>query len=192
MHSFCLKTNAHISNAHINNCLGFLYRLVDLYAPKCADKIPTKTSTGSSSRFHSTISSILTKKPKLINRELYNPPTNAMVDEYFSYSFELDENFDILTWWKSHELQFSVLSKLAKDILVVPASTIASESAFSAGRRVLDEKRSSLAPDVVKICVCKKDWDQADKRQQGMKEDDSDGENDPWMTMDTSSESGQD
>ncbi|KAL8134655.1 hypothetical protein AgCh_009618 [Apium graveolens] len=61
---------------------------------------------------------------------------------------------------------------------VVPASTIASESAFSAGRRVLDEKRSSLAPDVVKICVRKKDWDQAAKRQQGRKNDDSDDEED--------------
>ena len=72
--------------------------------------------------------------------------------------------------------------------MVVPASTIASESAFSVGRRVLDEKRTSLALDVVKICVCKEDWDQAEKRQ-GLKEDDSDGEDDPWMPMDTSLES---
>ena len=55
---------------------------------------------------------------------------------------------------------------------------------------MLDEKKSSLAPNVVKICVCKKDWDQAQKRQQGKKEDDSDDEDDAWMTMDTSSESG--
>ncbi|KAL8113062.1 hypothetical protein AgCh_020403 [Apium graveolens] len=37
--------------------------------------------------------------------------------------------------------------------------------------------------------VCKKDWDQADKRQQERKED-SDDDDEPWMTMDTSSESG--
>lgn len=55
---------------------------------------------------------------------------------------------------------------------------------------MLDEKRSSLAPDSIKICVCKKDWGQAEKRQQGKKADDSDGEDDPWMIMDTSSESG--
>ena len=113
-----------------------------------------------------------------------------MIYEFFSYSYELNDDFDILTWWKNHESQFPILAKIAKDVFVVPASTIASESAFSAGRRVLDEKRSSLAPDVVKICVCKKDWDQAEKRQQGLKEDDSDGEDDVWMTMDTSSESG--
>ncbi|XP_074327325.1 uncharacterized protein LOC141665245 [Apium graveolens] len=58
------------------------------------------------------------------------------------------------------------------------------------GRRVLDEKRSNLAPDVVKIRVCKKDWNQAVKRQQGRKKDDSDDEEDTWMTMDTSSKLG--
>ena len=110
-----------------------------------------------------------------------------MLGEFFSYNYELNDDFEILTWWKNHESQFPVLAKIARDIFVVPASTIASESAFSAGRRVLDEKRSSLSPDVVKICVCKKDWDQAEKRQQGNKKDDED---DPWMVMDSSSESG--
>ena len=58
-----------------------------------------------------------------------------------------------------------VLAKIASDILVVPASTIASEPAFSAGRIVLDEKRSSLAPDFVEILVYRKDRDQAATKQ---------------------------
>ena len=150
---------------------------------------PKKTNT---SRFNSTISSILTKKQKCRMSTPSSVPSSSysMVREFFSYNYELDDDFSILTWWKNHENQFPILAKIARDILVVPASTIAFESAFSAGRRVLDEKRSSLAPDVVKICVCKKDWDQTQKRQQGMKEDESDDEDDAWMTMDTSSESG--
>ncbi|KAL2938773.1 putative AC9 transposase, partial [Bienertia sinuspersici] len=35
---------------------------------------------------------------------------------------------------------FPILARIAKDILTIPASTIAFESAFSASRRVLDEK----------------------------------------------------
>ena len=172
---------------YVTNCLGLLYRLVDIYAPKIQSSIPPKSSS-SVSRFNSTISSILSKKQKVRISESSSVPSSAfsMVREFFSYHYELNDDFEILTWWKNHELQFPVLAKIVKDILVVPASTIASESAFSAGRRVLDEKRSSLSPDVVKICVCKKDWDQAAKRQQGNKEDNSDGEDDPWMTMNTS------
>ncbi|KAL2893047.1 putative AC9 transposase [Bienertia sinuspersici] len=71
----------------------------------------------------------------------------------------------------------------------VPASIIASESAFSVGRRVLDEKRSRLSSESIEMCVCKKDWDQAEKRTQGLKEEEED-EDDPWMTLDTSDSGG--
>ena len=77
------------------------------------------------------------------------------------------------------------MAKIAKDILANPASTIASESTFSAGRRVLDEKRSRLAPDTIQMCVCKKDWDQADKRTQGLRNDNDQDADDPFMLMDT-------
>ena len=73
---------------------------------------------------------------------------------------------------KEKSVKFPILSRIAKDILAIPASTIASESAFSAGRRVLDEKRSRLAPHSIQICVCKKDWDQAEIRTQGLRNDD--------------------
>ena len=56
-------------------------------------------------------------------------------------------------------INFPILSRIAKDILVIPASTIASESAFSTSRRVLNDKRSRFAPHAIQICVCKKDWD---------------------------------
>ena len=177
---------------YVSNCLNLLHRLIDIYTPKTPNVVQPKSS--GASRFNSRISGILTKKQKVRISTTSTTSTQScstnMVREFFSYNYELDEDFSILTWWKNHENQFPVLAKIARDILVVPASTIASESAFSAGRRVLDEKRSSLSPDVVKILVCKKDWDQAAKRQQGRKEDDSEGEDDVWMTMDTSSESG--
>ncbi|KAL2942301.1 putative AC transposase [Bienertia sinuspersici] len=46
-----------------------------------------------------------------------------------------------------------VLARIAKDILAILASIIASESAFSAGRRVLDEKRSRLSSESIDMCV---------------------------------------
>ncbi|KAL2935457.1 putative AC9 transposase [Bienertia sinuspersici] len=54
------------------------------------------------------------------------------------YYQQLDVNFDVPYY-------FPVLARIAKDILTIPASTIASESAFSTSRRVLDEKRSRLS-----------------------------------------------
>ncbi|KAF7152950.1 hypothetical protein RHSIM_Rhsim01G0158200 [Rhododendron simsii] len=39
--------------------------------------------------------------------------------------------------------------------------SVASESAFSAGNRVLDERRSRLAPDILDCLICLKDWEDA-------------------------------
>ncbi|KAL0378517.1 UNVERIFIED_CONTAM: putative AC transposase [Sesamum radiatum] len=46
--------------------------------------------------------------------------------------------FDILKWWKANTQRFSILSKMARDTLVILTSNIASEAAFSTGGRVLD------------------------------------------------------
>ena len=37
-------------------------------------------------------------------------------------------------------------------------STVASESAFSAGGRVVDAFRSKLKPEIIEALVCTKDW----------------------------------
>ncbi|KAL2936764.1 putative AC transposase, partial [Bienertia sinuspersici] len=61
-----------------------------------------------------------------------------------------------IQWWKNRFSKCPVLARIFKDILVILASTIASKSAFSASRRVLDEKRYRLAPQSIEIHVCKK------------------------------------
>ena len=54
---------------------------------------------------------------------------------------------------------------------------------------MLDEQRACLAPHTIQICVCKKNCDQANRKTQ-LKNDDSQGYDDPWMTMDKSTSSG--
>ena len=54
-----------------------------------------------------------------------------------------------------------MLSKLARDVLAVPVSTVASESAFNTRGHILDPFRSSLSPLIVQNLVCAQDWLQA-------------------------------
>ncbi|KAF7147847.1 hypothetical protein RHSIM_Rhsim03G0115700 [Rhododendron simsii] len=47
------------------------------------------------------------------------------------------DDFDILAWWKSNCLKYPVLQAIARDVLTVPVSTVASESSFSTSGSVV-------------------------------------------------------
>ena len=81
------------------------------------------------------------------------------VEKYLAESCEEDDDkFDVLSWWKNNSGKYRVLSLLARDLLAIPISTVASESTFSMGRRVLDPFRSSLSPKTMEALICTKDW----------------------------------
>ena len=88
-----------------------------------------------------------------------NVIVKSELDKYLSEDNEEDKKgFDILKWWKDNENRFPVLSRMARDLLAVPIPTVASESAFSSGGRILDDFRSSLTPTMVERLICANDW----------------------------------
>ena len=64
-----------------------------------------------------------------------------------------------------------MLSHFARDVLVVPVSTVSSEATFSTVGRIIEPRRSSLTPDMVEALTCLKDWEMADERTQHQLED---------------------
>ncbi|KAJ0695244.1 putative HAT dimerization domain, ribonuclease H-like superfamily [Helianthus annuus] len=69
-----------------------------------------------------------------------------------------EETFDVLVWWKANKIKFPILSEIAKHVLGMPISTVASESAFSTSGRVIDRYRSSLTPKTAEGLICAQDW----------------------------------
>ncbi|KAI3715679.1 hypothetical protein L6452_22665 [Arctium lappa] len=82
------------------------------------------------------------------------------VDKYFIEACENTDqhDFDVLKWWKKNASRFKVLSKIAQDVFAIPISTVASESAFSTGGRVIDPYRSNLSPKTVQALICTQNW----------------------------------
>ncbi|KAL2532832.1 BED zinc finger [Abeliophyllum distichum] len=74
------------------------------------------------------------------------------------------KNFDILKWWRQHQRSYPILSKMARDLLTPPVSTVASEAAFIISGRVLSDIRSRLKADILESLLCLKDWDDAEHR----------------------------
>ncbi|KAL2461847.1 BED zinc finger [Abeliophyllum distichum] len=82
------------------------------------------------------------------------------------------KNFDIFKWWRQHQRSYPILSKIARDLLTPPISTVASDAAFSIASdaafsisdRILSDIRSRLKVDILESLLCLKDWDDAELR----------------------------
>ncbi|KAL2934970.1 putative AC9 transposase [Bienertia sinuspersici] len=68
------------------------------------------------------------------------------------------ESFNILEFWKSQASTFPVISRMDKDVLAVPITSVASESSFSMGGRVLTKYRSALRTDNVEAFETTQNW----------------------------------
>ncbi|XP_022896431.1 zinc finger BED domain-containing protein RICESLEEPER 1-like [Olea europaea var. sylvestris] len=82
------------------------------------------------------------------------------IQRYLMESIEDSTNhrFDILTWWKLNCPRYAILSEIARDVLAIPVSTVASKSAFSTEGHVFYSFRSSLTPKTVEALICTQNW----------------------------------
>ncbi|KAL0334153.1 UNVERIFIED_CONTAM: Zinc finger BED domain-containing protein RICESLEEPER 2 [Sesamum angustifolium] len=60
---------------------------------------------------------------------------NLIYLEESCYSFKKDnkieKEFDVLEWWRVNSVKYKILSFMARDILAIPITTVASEATFS-------------------------------------------------------------
>jgi len=68
------------------------------------------------------------------------------------------EDLDILDYWFKTSARYPTLALMARDLLTIPVSTVASESTFSIGGKTITPTRSSLKLKTVQALICLRDW----------------------------------
>ena len=90
------------------------------------------------------------------------PPIKSELEAYLEEGVYIPDgnsnSFCALEWWRNNNLKYKILSRMAADILAIPISTVASESTFSVGGRVIDEFRSKLNEESIEALICEGDW----------------------------------
>jgi hypothetical protein len=98
----------------------------------------------------------------LISQHLEEENDFECKSEVDRYLLDGDEatikDFDVLGWWKINTSKYPIIAAIARDVLAMPISIVASESAFSTGGRILDPFRSTLSPLTVEALVCTQNW----------------------------------
>jgi hypothetical protein len=68
------------------------------------------------------------------------------------------QDLDIIQWWQVAGLKYPTLRKIARDVLAIPVTTVASESAFSTSGRIISPHRSRLATSMIEALMCMQAW----------------------------------
>ena len=83
----------------------------------------------------------------------------SKLDYYLEESILLrTSNFDVLSWWKTNGIKYPTLQMIVWDIYTILISTIALESTFRIGGRMVSKHRSRLHPDTLEALMCAQSW----------------------------------
>ncbi|KAL6571971.1 hypothetical protein OROMI_012929 [Orobanche minor] len=138
------------------NLKELIIKLTDLYAPLISSQCSntknelTKSVMGSSKRVF--FNKDFKKKALMIEDWEKDLEDDAIVISHEVDRYLLDpikkcnSDFDTLKWWRLNGSKYPNLQLVAKDVFAIQGSTVASESCFSTGKRVIDPHKSSLTP----------------------------------------------
>ncbi|GKE19274.1 zinc finger BED domain-containing protein RICESLEEPER 2 [Tanacetum coccineum] len=145
---------------------GYFQGLYNTYYLKYGNPTTQSTSAASSSTQSggNTLTNLLIRLKDHSNKRARNDRSTSSEYERYLHSDFISHlrpdkfaSFDVLGFWKAKESMVPILSRMARDVLSVQATSVASESTFTTNGRVLSIRRTRLTPGSLEMCICLKD-----------------------------------
>lgn len=65
---------------------------------------------------------------------------------------------DPIAWWQGRRVEFPILSKMALDVLSIPAVSAECERVFSQGKLTMTSQRHRMSATTLELLLCLKNW----------------------------------
>ena len=79
------------------------------------------------------------------------------IDQYTKSDIS-NANTDILEWWEKHEQVYPDLSRMARDLLSIQATSVSLERIFSRSSLIIRKHRNKLSKGIARELLCLNDW----------------------------------
>jgi len=100
---------------------------------------------------------LLARRPKNPHPVQVAPP-QPEIERWISEEGGLGDPYKPLQWWKVHAEDFPTVSRMARDFLAIPATSVSVERLFSRSRHVCRDTRSSFKAQTITEIMCAKKW----------------------------------
>ncbi|XP_042482915.1 zinc finger BED domain-containing protein RICESLEEPER 2-like [Macadamia integrifolia] len=139
-----------------NNVRNSLYQLFDEYKSMQPSDYDVPTLTHRPGRSRTRFEFMVSKLAEMDNGN--KSQLDICLDEpNVPFNDNEYDEYDVLAFWKANGSRYPDVARMARDVLAILVSTVASESAFSAGGRVIDKYQSKLLPTNVEALICLRD-----------------------------------
>ncbi|KAK2661313.1 hypothetical protein Ddye_007846 [Dipteronia dyeriana] len=153
------------ASSEIKNVQDILLRIVREYKAK----LKASSSSSSANSTHVSLSPSIMVHSRLNSLSIFDQFLSSTHSATTQMKTELDyyldepiiprtDNFDILRWWNVNASKYPTLHCISRDILAIPVSTVAYESAFSTGGRFVSPHCSRLHVKTIEALMCAQDW----------------------------------
>jgi hypothetical protein len=104
------------------------------------------------------------RKNKKINKKTKEPVETSEIADYEKYAamqvhMQLqNQQLNILKFWHDHSAMLPTLSKIAFDVMIVPAASTSVERVFSHCGVIVSNRRNRLSDETIRALTCMKLW----------------------------------
>lgn len=164
-----MKVNVEAEKIELSN---LLHKMFNLYASQSSKMHrPTSSEPSASCTTSAFAWSLISQKKQKAADSAIDELTFYLQAPHQNFEHEM-KDFDILAWWKNHEVIYPVLSTMARDLLTTPLSTLAPDYAFviNEEKEIMDKSYHLRGLRILEMYTCLKDWFNAEWRTQGERE----------------------